>query len=163
MVAGAPEHPAAALVQDVRLLVEFLDTLRTELDWVATNAEDLSGIFHSAVPAYLPPAWAEVRPHCLDAARDLVARSRDSSLRLSQLGLRGPLLHLKLHVVSVQRERWYNLRRSSAPPGAKGKQLRRYLGAVRGPVGALAPAIPNLRRLRDFLDTLSIGLRDDFA
>jgi hypothetical protein len=150
-------------VKDLRKLIAFLDFFRGDLDWLFTNLKESQALFHPQLTAYLSVAWREVRPQFLSAAQLLVDGGATTMNLLNMAGLAGHSLQFRLTVVSVHREKWYNLRRSTSPSLAKGRQLRRYLSTSRAILPAVANIAPPVTAIRDFVDSLSWSIRDDSA
>ncbi|MCI4351253.1 MAG: hypothetical protein L3K15_07055 [Thermoplasmata archaeon] len=149
----------ASVIKDIRRILEFLEFFRSDLDWVVTNLKEQHALFYPQAPPYLPGAWGEIRPRLRALAQGLVDEGAGARGALHDAGLTRAMLQAKMLAVSIHREHWYNVRRSTATPRKKAEALRDYVIAVDPLFSALAAASDEASGIHDFIKSFVALIR----
>jgi hypothetical protein len=149
----------ATVVKDIRRILEFLEFFRSDLDWIVTNLKEQQSLFFPQAPPYLPGAWAEIRPRLRTLAQSLVDQGAGARESLQEAGLTRAMLQAKMLAVSIHREKWYNMRRSTASARHRAEALRGYATSVDPIFSALSASSTDAKGLHDFIKSFVVLIR----
>jgi hypothetical protein len=151
--------PDSGVIKDIRRILEFQEFFRADLDWVVANLKEQADLFYPQAPPYLPGAWGEIRPRLRALAQRLVDEGASARGALHAAGLTRAMLQAKMLAVSIHRETWYNVRRSTAAPRKKAEALRGYVISVDPVFSALSATADEASGIHDFIKSFVALIR----